>query len=143
MYYRIINRNMSRNSFITSENIKNIYNYTGPVYCITVKNNHNLFAGSNGKFNIIGNCYGGLLNRYFRFYEADLGEAITTSGQELLKFTVYHLDKYMNNNDDININNNFLELFNKISGGHILSGDTDSLFVSIGNYLMNNGKIDI
>ena len=81
--------------------------------------------------------YGVLGNRYFRLYKLDLGKSITLTGRELLKFAGYHISKYMVNGS-LEVDSEFIEKFEDHKK-YIIYGDTDSLYISISEYLSDKG----
>ena len=105
------------------------------------------FDNKQNTYKIISNSiYGIIAMPYFRMFNIDLAKAITYTGKEALKYSVLHLSNYMKY-DDITINKNFLKDFeNKVNDDesdlpYIAYGDTDSMFVQIGEYLMDNDLI--
>jgi len=84
---------------------------------------------------LANSLYGVLLNEYFRFYNPDLGYSITRSGQEAIKYAGYHLNKYMEK-DCYDFEPNFEKLCeDKLD--YLLYIDTDSLFLKIGEYIVD------
>ena len=55
--------------------------YCGKVYCVTTKKNHTVFAGRNGTFVPVGQCYGTLGFEEFNLYFLPAAEAITALGR--------------------------------------------------------------
>lgn len=138
--YRIVH-SFKDNKTISCKNIKRS-DFIGNVYCLTTEKNHTLYAGSNGKFIHTHNCYGSILNKYFRFYNPDLGEAITSTGQESLKYCIHHLNKYLTtSNTDIDYD--FLDVFetSRDEYKYSITSDTDSLYIALGQYLSDNNKL--
>lgn len=99
---------------------------------------------------IINNAmYGVLANHGFRMFNLDLASTITLTGQELVKFLIYHVGHYMKE-DKTEINPHFLDSFSM--GGikdndedipYIMYSDTDSAFVQIGDWLIDKGILEI
>ena len=99
-------------------------------------------------------CYGALANKTFRFFNVDSARSITLSGQESIKNVMICGENYieskkinkpieiqnitkqqMYTKEDDNINHNFK---------HIITGDTDSLFVCYNELIdKNNTKEEI
>lgn len=105
------------------------------------------FDNKQNTYKIISNSiYGIIAMPYFRMFNIDLAKAITYTGKEALKYSVLHLSNYMKY-DDITINKNFLKDFsNRVTEStsdlpYVAYGDTDSMFIQIGEYLMDNDLI--
>lgn len=64
-------------------------------------------------------CYGVITNRYFIFYDHDIAEAITTTGQVVNRLVGARIDEYLNG-------------LMGTSGTNIPGGDTDSVYVCLG-----------
>lgn len=100
------------------------------------------------KYDIIQNAlkiqvnalFGAISNKHFRFYNMDLGEAITSTGQEVLKFCIYHLNKYMTTNS-LEIDNDYLDRFNTCDRRYSITSDTDSLYIALGEYLLDKNLL--
>ena len=99
---------------------------------------------------IVNNAmYGVLANHGFRMFNLDLASTITLTGQELVKFLIYHAGHYMKE-DKTEINPHFLDSFN-INGikdndediPYIIYSDTDSAFIEIGDWLVDKGILEI
>ncbi|MEM4260772.1 MAG: DNA polymerase domain-containing protein [Candidatus Woesearchaeota archaeon] len=89
---------------------------------------------------LANSLYGVLLNEYFRFYNPDLGYSITATGQESVKYSGYHLNKYLETGE-YNTDKNFqTEIDKKLKYLHY--ADTDSLFIKIGEYIRDIEKKD-
>ena len=63
----------------------------------------------------LNSAYGALCNKYFRFYDLRLAASTTGTGQELLKHQTRKVNEILTGNYEL-------------SGGNVVSGDTDSLF---------------
>lgn len=58
------------------------------VYCVTVEDNHTLFAGRNGKFQFVGQSLYGVTGwDRFRLYDKEGAAAVTATGREVIDFT--------------------------------------------------------
>jgi len=88
---------------------------------------------------LANSLYGVLLNEYFRFYNADLGESITLGGQEAIRFSGYHLNKYMEDGKWTIDVAYWKKVEEELS--YLTYIDTDSLFVRIGDYLKDKKNI--
>lgn len=89
---------------------------------------------------ISNSIYGIISMPYFRMYNIDLAKAITSTGQEALKYSIYHLSKYMKN-DTTKIDMQYLNKFEKDPLDYVAYGDTDSMFMLLGDYLIDNELI--
>jgi DNA polymerase elongation subunit (family B) len=69
---------------------------------------------------ILNSGYGALANQYFRWFNFDLAEAITSSGQ----FTIRTVANY--------VNNWFNKLYGTKGDDFIIASDTDSLYINLG-----------
>lgn len=67
---------------------------------------------------LLNSFYGVLLSPTFRFYDKENGEAVTTSGQTLLKFAMKAVNLYYNNRRIDNLLDDV-----------VVAGDTDSLYI--------------
>ncbi len=102
------------------------------VYCVTVKDNHNLIAGRNGKFQWIGQSTYGVFgfstqNTAFRLFDWRLAESVTLVGRKVIEETA---DKFVD------------ELKNKGYEAYLVSGDTDSCQTSIPEASVNE-SVDV
>jgi uracil-DNA glycosylase family 4 len=105
---------------------------------------HNICNNRQLAYKILANSiYGVLASKYFRLFNLDLAKTITLTGQEVNKFAQFHASKYLETKNT-NID---LQFLNKIEDEgnpkHIIYGDTDSLFLTFGEYLIKNKYIDI
>ena len=58
------------------------------VYSVTVKDNHTVLAGRNGKFQFVGQSLYGVLGwDRFRLYDKEMGAAVTATGREVIEYT--------------------------------------------------------
>lgn len=116
---------------ITKEHITR-ENYKGKVYCINVKNNRNFYCGKDGCFNIVMNCYGSASNEYFRFYDIDLAESITLTGQSLIKTSINLSNKKLNKMiEEKRIKENPDYIHSYIDS--VVTSDTDSVIFTLNN----------
>ena len=90
---------------------------------------------------LANSLYGVLLNEYFRFFNQDMGRSITLAGQEAIKFAGVHLNQYMEN-ESLDIQLRFeKEVDEELTYLHYV--DTDSVFIKIGDYIINRKKKDV
>ena len=66
--------------------------------------------------------YGAIVNKYFRWFDPDMGEAITLSGQLSIKYAEHRLNKFLNDRYGLNID-------------WVVAGDTDSLYLTLDKVL--------
>jgi DNA polymerase elongation subunit (family B) len=82
----------------------------------------------------LNSAYGALGNEYFRWFNFDMAEAITTSGQLSIRWVERHINEYMNK---LLKTNNF---------DYIIASDTDSIYINLEplvNTLGDKENIDI
>jgi DNA polymerase, archaea type len=106
---------------ITLTKQKNIYFKSGVkkipfnedyVYCITVEDNHTVYAGRNGKFLWCGqSLYGACSFPGFRLFDIRVAKAITKIGQKMIKESFKYTSQELNYN--------------------VIYSDTDSIFVEL------------
>jgi len=97
------------------------------------KINTRIFDGKQQAVKILMNSlYGVLANEHFRFYNNDLASSITLSGQELLKFSSVHCNRYMCGVKGID--KDFMRVV-ETQMEYVIYGDTDSMFVNLTDYL--------
>lgn len=87
------------------------------VYCVTVKDNHTLLAGRNGKFQFVGQCYGVLGDsasggKGSRLYNRKIAEGITLAGRLTITHTAELFTDYLRDSYD--------------PDAYLVGGDTDS-----------------
>ena len=68
---------------------------------------------------LLNSLYGALGNRYFRFFDQRIAEAITLSGQLTIRWAEVAINKYLNT---------ILKTDNK---DYVIAIDTDSLYVTL------------
>jgi DNA polymerase elongation subunit (family B) len=69
----------------------------------------------------LNSCYGALGNEYGRYYDIDLAEAITLSGQLIIQFIADKLNTFLN------------ETFKTEEYDYVVASDTDSVYLRCGN----------
>lgn len=78
----------------------------------------------------LNSAYGALANSHYRYYDVVLAEAITRSGQLVIKWAAHHLNEYMNNilkTDDVD---------------YVITVDTDSVYLNLGDFVKKTGLED-
>ena len=81
------------------------------VYSVTVKDNHTVLAGRDGKFQFVGQSLYGVLGwDRFRLYDKEMGAAVTATGREVIEYT----DEVVKN-----------------EGYEVVYGDTDSVMLEV------------
>lgn len=100
-----------------------------------------LFYNCQWAYKILANSlYGVLANEAFRFFNLDLAKSVTLSGQELIKYSGYHLGRFMKDkHDDIDIS--FLKDYDTKDIPYIVYQDTDSIFVAMGDYMLDENIV--
>ncbi len=69
----------------------------------------------------LNSAYGAIANQYFRYYDREMGEAITCSGQLAIQWIANKLNEFLNNSlktDDYD---------------YVVASDTDSVYLRLGN----------
>jgi DNA polymerase I len=137
--YRI-HRNKS--SFYVEKKSFSKEKYKGKVYNLTVKDNHTVYAGENGKFIWIGqSIFGCAANPHFHLYNFYNALTITLGGQDLIKYLSESLDTYMMKH----FHNTVLKLFpnvknyKQITKSIIVQNDTDSIYLCLDEVIQNLG----
>jgi len=69
----------------------------------------------------LNSCYGALGNEYGRYYDIDLAEAITLSGQLIIQFVADKLNEYLN------------KTIGTEDYDYVVASDTDSVYLRMGN----------
>ena len=69
---------------------------------------------------LLNSLYGALGNRYFRFFDQRIAEAITLSGQAIIRWGENAINDYLNN-------------LLKTKKDYVITIDTDSLYVGLGD----------
>lgn len=77
----------------------------------------------------LNSAYGALSNEYFRYYNDDLAEAVTCSGQVVIQWAQRGLNGYMN-----------AVLGNKIEVDYVIASDTDSLLMTFNDFVSRSFK---
>lgn len=106
--------------------------YKGKVYCVEVQDNHTLLCGRNDKYQWCGqSVYGTLGLPIFRFYDKDNAEAVTVTGQTIIKSAENLVNDFFNSK---------LKNANKAEwiGDHVIAIDTDSNYFSFEKLMIIN-----
>lgn len=79
----------------------------------------------------LNSCYGALSNIYFRFFDTDLAEAITLSGQVSIRWMQDKMNAYLN------------KLLKTEEVDYVIAVDTDSLYITLDGFVnkVYNGNI--
>lgn len=67
----------------------------------------------------LNSAYGALGSQYFRFYNTDMAEAVTLTGQFVLRFLVQRVNAFLNTT------------FGTTNEDYVIAGDTDSIYVRL------------
>lgn len=121
VYRVIILKNASGSTPNIKHNDRELVDYSGPIYCVEVADNHTVYAGRNGKMNWVGQSFYGALG--FRFFPwCDFTEAarVTREGRKLLKRLIAVIEE---------------------EGGRAIS--CDSVTEDTPVYIRRDGEIDI
>jgi DNA polymerase elongation subunit (family B) len=79
---------------------------------------------------LLNSLYGALGNRYFRFFDQRIAEAITLSGQLTIRWAEVAINKYLNN------------VLQSKDKDYVIAIDTDSLYVSLNDLVTRVGPAD-
>lgn len=105
------------------------------------KINRQIFDGKQMAYKILANSlYGVLGNRHFKFFNIDLAKSITLAGQEILKFSAWHCEQYLQSRGSLakfTLDSEFA--LKAESSKEVFYGDTDSLFLYLTEYLKDKG----
>jgi len=77
----------------------------------------------------LNSAYGALANQYFRWFNFDLAEAITTSGQLSIRWIEKKINQYMNK-------------ILKTDEDYVIASDTDSIYVRMDKLVATMGDVD-
>jgi len=84
----------------------------------------------------LNSAYGAVGNEYFRYYDIDIAEAITISGQLSIRWIEGHLNRFLN------------KTLGTKDKDYIIASDTDSVYIALGSLVRkvmptetDNGKI--
>ena len=78
----------------------------------------------------LNSLYGGMSNKHFRFFDMRYAEAITITGQASILWVMKYVNEYLNN------------VLKTDGVDYIVAGDTDSLYVTIGDLVEKLGVED-
>lgn len=71
----------------------------------------------------LNSCYGALSNIYFRFFDTDLAEAITQSGQVSIRWMEYRINQFLNKS------------LGTTNQDFVIAVDTDSLYITLDKFV--------
>lgn len=97
------------------------------VYCVTVKDNHTIYAGRNGKFAWCGqSIYGAFTSGFYRFTNKEIGASITAYGREMTTAIIdtlskEHLEVVLADTDSVGVQSPYKTLDETIKFGKELS----------------------
>ena len=79
----------------------------------------------------LNSLYGALSNVYFRFYDTDLAEAVTLSGQVSIRWMQAKMNVYLN------------KILNTNDEDYVIAADTDSLYITLDKFVdkVYGGKV--
>lgn len=94
---------------------------------------------------LANSLYGGIGNNSFRFYNVDCAKSITLGGQEVTKNSIIHVDSYIDSlksgsyiaSEKMQKSEMFSDEHIVRDIKHVITGDTDSLFVTYENIIKN------
>lgn len=110
--------------------------------CSSNKDLYQLYENRQLAYKILANSiYGVLGNKHFRMFNINLAKTITLTGQEVNRFSQYHVGYYLRDGLET-VDKEFLNKIGKDNPPYIIYGDTDSIFLCIGNYLKDKSLID-
>lgn len=102
-----------------------------------------IYDNKQAVFKILNNSLYGIIGAWaFRFFEVDMAESITLTGQEISQYAAYHLDKYMEENST-EVDMDFIKQYHNKDLKNIIYGDTDSMFIGLGEWLERKHKINV
>lgn len=106
------------------------------------KEMYSVFYCRQWAYKILANSiYGVLGNRAFRMFKLDLAKSVTYTGREVTKFLGHHVSRYMDE-DFIELDPEFRTNYEN-DKPYLVYQDTDSVFLQIGDYLVNKEKVNI
>jgi DNA polymerase elongation subunit (family B) len=92
-----------------------------------IAQNHNMQLAKKIQLN---SAYGALSNKYFRWYDDELAESITLSGQLAIKWIERDMNIYLN------------RLFNTEKKDYVIACDTDSMYITLDDLVSQCGLED-
>ena len=94
-------------------------------------------------YKILANSIYGVLGNYaFRFFNHDLAESVTMTGQDIVKFSGYHVGQYLKTGKR-NVDVNFLVEYDTRKIPYVIYQDTDSIFIDLGRFLIDRKVITL
>ena len=76
----------------------------------------------------LNSAYGAMGNQYFRYFNTDIAEAITTSGQLSIQYIANKLNEFLN------------KTLNTGDYDYVVASDTDSVYLRLGNLVRNTAQ---
>jgi len=96
-----------------------------------------LFYNQQWAYKILANSLYGVLGTFsFRLFKLDLAKTITGTAQEALKFAMHHTSKYMKTGEKT-VDLDYIDGDFDRDIPYVIYGDTDSNFINIAEYLIN------
>ena len=71
----------------------------------------------------LNSAYGAMANQYFAFFSIDLAEAITTSGQMIIKWSEKTINEYLN------------KILKTDNEDYVIAMDTDSVYITMDKFV--------
>ena len=71
----------------------------------------------------LNSAYGAMANQYFAFFSIDLAEAITTSGQMIIKWSEKTINEYLN------------KILKTDNEDYVIAMDTDSVYITMDKFI--------
>jgi DNA polymerase I len=104
------------------------------VYCVSVKDNHTLLAGRNGKFQFVGQSIYGVLgfankDSSFRLFDWRIAEAITLCGRKMIEYSANYVLDYLESHG--------------YEDSYVALGDTDGCGISVPSAATRHEALDI
>lgn len=78
----------------------------------------------------LNSAYGALANQYYRFFNRDLAESVTSSGQRTTMFTEMKINEYLN------------KILKTETVDYVLACDTDSVYITLDPFIASLGMQD-
>jgi DNA polymerase elongation subunit (family B) len=102
-------------------------------------------------YKVLANAlYGILGTNIYRFFNLDMASSITLSGQEVIKNSILHVDKYMDNlkrgiKEDVDITiskENVYTDWMDVKLKYVITSDTDSILATLSKFISQNKTYD-
>jgi DNA polymerase elongation subunit (family B) len=122
--YRIVifrNSRYGSSPWIKASDRKKV-DYSGPLVCVEVEDNHTVYAGRNGKLNWVGQShYGALAFQWFVFNDYEDAATVTRKGRQILKRLIHII---------------------RDEGGRVILTDTDGVMFELPEEDMTDDEVD-